>query len=483
MTRYSPCTDTRLQENDEFCASCGGEGILLCCDGCPNSFHHGCLEPPLDPEDEVEGEWFCTRCVARRNKESSPAIGLLGQLIRRVDHTIPKAYSLPFEIRDYFEGVRTGDEGEYEEVGLPRSQNTGIKMNRAGFFEEPSYKELRDSKGNFITCFKCGLTTNGRDIIPCDYCTAKWHTDCVDPPLAVPPRRRGGDKPTGYWRCPLHIEGDLQDYGRQAGAAPGDLGRLPRLRKPKKAFSVGIDLCRGFRNNGIIEVELMKDEMPDIKERAMDGGIFRIPEKGIRLDFIDRVKRSWYEDHAFPQQLNAQPRIRHRLYRPDDPTLHYPSTPTALEPEHAGTTLSSAPESTPAAVRLRQRSSQEQNAIMSLLGMSDQMAENDLTELANSLVADTLNKTSASRETLLKLQDLISDHLARLAEEDKGEVKLPVKTISSKTKTHNMGHYDTRYIESEEDYENGLYDQSPKSMKLSKPQTNGQQTENGVELD
>ena len=112
-------TDLLFQDNDEFCASCGGEGKLLCCDGCTNSFHHACLEPPLNPEEEVDGEWFCPRCVARRTKTVPHPTGLLGMVVRRVDDIIPKAYTLPHDVREYFEGVRTGDEGEYEEVGLP----------------------------------------------------------------------------------------------------------------------------------------------------------------------------------------------------------------------------------------------------------------------------------------------------------------------------------------------------------------------------
>ena len=283
-------TNSVRQENNDYCAACGGNGQLLCCDGCPNSFHFSCLDPPMDPKVPPEGEWYCPRCMARRNRGPAHTSGILGRIINRIEDINPKAFALPFDIREYFEGVKTGDEGEYEEVGIPRTQNNVAKMNRAGFIDEPNYKELRDSKGNLITCYHCQLTSDGRDIIPCDYCPARWHLDCLDPPLAVPPRRRK-DNPNSTWRCPLHVENDLAAMDRADTASPGDLGRIPRLRKPRNAIPYDVSLSRGFRNNGLIEIELIKDEEPDVKEVEMMGTVYRLPEKGIRLDFIDRVKR------------------------------------------------------------------------------------------------------------------------------------------------------------------------------------------------
>ncbi|EXJ90919.1 hypothetical protein A1O1_04025 [Capronia coronata CBS 617.96] len=417
------------EDNDEFCASCGGEGKLLCCDGCTNSFHHACLEPPLDPDQEVDGEWFCPRCVARRSKQAPSPTGLLGLAIRRVDDTIPKAFALPVDIREYFEGVRTGDEGEYEEVSLPRTQNNAVKMNRAGFIEEPNYKETRDSKGNLILCYRCGHTSNGRDIIPCDYCPAKWHLDCVDPPLAVPPRRRAGDKPGATWRCPLHVEHDLVAVGRQAEAAPGELGRMPKLRKPKNAVPLDVPVVRGFRNNGIIEVELMKDEFEFDKTKEVDmlGKVHRIPEKGIRLDFIDRVKKSWYEDQSFPRLLNAPKRIRAAKYRPDGAVLYHPPEETVVkvvEPDFfTGATALAIAETAKANAALRQRSLREQQAVLQLAEMSQKgmngLSGDALADLTNQLVSEAPPEVleamqQSELDQLLQLQGLINKRLAVL---------------------------------------------------------------------
>ena len=423
-------SDSAFQDNDEFCTSCHGEGVLLCCDGCTNSFHHACLEPPLNPNEEIDGEWLCPACVAREANKGAPSpAGLLGRLLRAVDSIIPKAYNLPHEIRDYFEGVRTGDEGEYEEVGLPRTQNNVGRMNRAGFIEEPNYKETRDSKGNMIRCYHCNTTSNGRDIIPCDFCPAKWHLDCLDPPLAVPPRRRAGDKPSASWRCPLHIDQDLLSISRQAEKAPGDLGRIPKPRKPKNAIPLDIATARGFRNNGVIEVELMKDQ-PDLdkmKEVQMNGRVYRVPEMGIRLDFIDRVKKSWYEDQSLPRLMDAPKRIRNRKYRPDGAVLHHPPQQSIVkvrDPDFfTGANALAITETAKANVALRRKSLKEQQTVLNLAQMSqrgiDGYSGDTLAELTNALISEAPDKVvrateKTERDQLLQLQELISKRLSLL---------------------------------------------------------------------
>ena len=416
------------QDNDETCASCGGEGKLLCCDGCPNSFHHACLEPPLDPDREVDGEWFCPRCVTRRKQKNQRrgteiVTGLFGRICQQVDDVIPKAFSLPYDVRDYFEGVKTGEEGEYEEIGLPRTQNNNPpKMNRAGFFDEPDYRATRDSKGNIITCYRCGLTSHGRDIIPCDYCPARWHLDCVDPPLAVAPKRRLGDKPNHSWRCPLHAEHDLANVGR-TGAAPGDLGRIPRLRKPKGGVLYDVNLTRGFRNNGIVEIELEKEEAEaEIRELEMQGKVYRLPEKGVKLDFIDRVKRSWFEDQSFPRLLGAPKHIRTPMYRPD--LTRYDSRLALTDKERLEDHLFAIEADAMATANavLRRKTLAEQQAALQLCEMpraDGAFTGNKLMDLTNRLVVEApfeVVKGVDGDETaeLLRLQALVNSRLATL---------------------------------------------------------------------
>lgn len=105
--------------NQDFCAACSGNGELLCCDGCDRSFHMSCLDPPVEL-GTLDEEWFCYICAARKNPQPRIGKGLFSGLLTQLEKENPAAYELPFHIRDYFEGVRTGDRGEYEEAVLQK---------------------------------------------------------------------------------------------------------------------------------------------------------------------------------------------------------------------------------------------------------------------------------------------------------------------------------------------------------------------------
>lgn len=89
---------------------------MLCCDGCDRSFHFTCLDPPLDQNASFDEPWYCCICEAKREPPNKPPRGLFAELLVKLEKCNPSAYSLPLEIRDYFEGVKTGEEGEYEEA-------------------------------------------------------------------------------------------------------------------------------------------------------------------------------------------------------------------------------------------------------------------------------------------------------------------------------------------------------------------------------
>lgn len=62
------------------------------------------------------------------------------------------------------------------------------------------------------------------------------------------------------------------------------------MRKPRNAKIVDTSLNRGFVNEGIIEV--INDESEEesgFYDEEVSGVVYRLPEKGIKLDFIDRV--------------------------------------------------------------------------------------------------------------------------------------------------------------------------------------------------
>lgn len=67
---------------------------------------------------------------------------------------------------------------------------------------------------------------------------------------------------------------------------------MHRVRRPRNAKIVDVALRRGFKNNGLIEIENESSDDEFIEENVgEDGVIHRIPERGIKLDFINKVKQ------------------------------------------------------------------------------------------------------------------------------------------------------------------------------------------------
>lgn len=70
------------------------------------------------------------------------------------------------------------------------------------------------------------------------------------------------------------------------------------MRRPKVARTTDTALRRGMMNSGIIEIaeDSSSEEDSDFEEEDDDdddasGIIYRLPAKGIKLDFIDKVHR------------------------------------------------------------------------------------------------------------------------------------------------------------------------------------------------
>ncbi|OBT76731.1 hypothetical protein VF21_03884 [Pseudogymnoascus sp. 05NY08] len=262
-----------FDENDEYCSACGGNGDLVCCDGCTRAFHLICVDPPMESVSQLPPDWYCVTCGSLRTGPGAThrRRGLFGELTMLVEKRNPSAFHLPFSIRDWFEGVRTGAEGEYEEGNPPKKKQE----------EAIDFLRLKDAKGNPVICNSCSRGSGGTlPIIPCSFCGLHWHLDCLDPPLANPPAISS----TRPWKCPCHID-DLLDI------VPGALGPAHRFRRVKGRSAIKPALKRGIRNDGHVEVEVAEsgDEEREFFEDREYGRVYMLPEKGIILDFISRV--------------------------------------------------------------------------------------------------------------------------------------------------------------------------------------------------
>lgn len=65
-------------------------------------------------EGQLPDTWYCNVCNVSRHPITEES-GSFGELLAKLDMKNPSAFHLPNDVRDYFEGVRTGTEGEYEE--------------------------------------------------------------------------------------------------------------------------------------------------------------------------------------------------------------------------------------------------------------------------------------------------------------------------------------------------------------------------------
>ncbi|EFX00425.1 phd finger domain protein [Grosmannia clavigera kw1407] len=265
-----------LDENDDYCASCGGSGELVCCDGCTRSFHFNCVDPPLQEGSNLPDEWFCNVCASKRNPAAlGHHQGVLGPLLNLIEKQNSSAFSLPDHVRDRFEGVKTGAEGEYEDIVAPGTN----RARKRGYEETPDFFRIRDAEGRAVLCHSCdGFAKEDRPIIPCAFCSLWWHIDCLDPPLANPPVLRN-------WRCPAHVDDLLAKL-------PGLLGPAHRFRKIKDAAVIKTSYSRGLANNGFIELNSDDESDSNFASGVCTfGRVHRISAKGVKLDFLEQTRK------------------------------------------------------------------------------------------------------------------------------------------------------------------------------------------------
>ncbi|KAF2760081.1 hypothetical protein EJ05DRAFT_483867 [Pseudovirgaria hyperparasitica] len=295
-----PSADGDLSDDEEVCAACGGIGLLISCDKCTEWFHFTCAEPPVEEKDlEGDENWWCSHCVmyeVRPPGADEPREGLFARLIDQMEWSKPMTFSLPERIREFFEDVKTGPDGEYEEEGVwIRAKN------RHGYIESEDLTKLKDKSG-VILCAQCGKSSlDGRPMLQCQVCQEHWHMDCCDPPLAVPPSVNHEWTKRQAFKCPRHVNRDLKaiepksEHVIDPDSIPINGRRTHRLRKPKNPVYVDPALRRGYRNNGVIEVvddSSDDSEFYDEPSGEEEGQVLRLPVYGIKLDFIHAAKLS-----------------------------------------------------------------------------------------------------------------------------------------------------------------------------------------------
>ncbi|KAH1500912.1 hypothetical protein KXV66_008972 [Aspergillus fumigatus] len=284
--RLTPTFREGSLDNSDLCRECGGRGQLLCCDGCVNSFHFSCLEPPLDPANPPEGDWFCPKCSVSRP---------IRKMVDKLDRLANKEFMLPASIRNHFAGVKTGsrpedknDRTRYTECSYNLVNGVGRGVCN-GFYDDPNLRKITDSDGNLIICYACGRPSDGdKPILQCDFCHLNWHMDCLDPPMAKPPQQE--NKSDKRWRCPMHVEHEMYYYHwNDEGAYDAR-----KIRRPARPRMIDIEILPSEEESERIE-----------NEEDVGGGIlYRISEKGVEAAFLAKVKRENAEFEYNKQQAD-----------------------------------------------------------------------------------------------------------------------------------------------------------------------------------
>lgn len=109
-------------DNDEYCSACGNSGDVVCCDGCPRSFHFECVDMVQSQASDLPEDWYCNECIVKRWPSRVPVHkGVFGAPLNRLEQSIPRAFSLPKRLQNRFEGVKAGVDGDYEDINTTKA--------------------------------------------------------------------------------------------------------------------------------------------------------------------------------------------------------------------------------------------------------------------------------------------------------------------------------------------------------------------------
>ena len=235
--------------------------MFVCCETCPRSFHFVCAEPPVDEENLSQVDhWYCKSCTANMQPPPRAPDGPFKLLIDSVRRMNPVSFSVPEEIRRYFEGVSwnasTGDYVDTREMKHTRGRGADVDL----------FRVKNGDEGDTILCHVCAKSALHGPIITCDFCPLSWHLDCLNPPMTHPL------PPTKRWMCPAHAE-----YLMQKNRKIGRYQHYITLTDP------------ALKNDGDIEVVLDEHFPPDPQIDRRRRITYKIPERSIKFKFLQKL--------------------------------------------------------------------------------------------------------------------------------------------------------------------------------------------------
>ncbi len=124
----------------------------------------------MDPTRPPDGEWYCYKCLAKKDpRPKALSGGVFCSLMNKIDEKNPSSYHLPYDVRDFFEGVKTGEEGEYEDSFATKVKSvpsSKLHSRRSSFADSSGPGlVLATRRSRIISNFKLVLTTQQFSVI------------------------------------------------------------------------------------------------------------------------------------------------------------------------------------------------------------------------------------------------------------------------------------------------------------------------------
>uniref|UniRef100_A0A0M3IAK1 PHD-type domain-containing protein n=1 Tax=Ascaris lumbricoides TaxID=6252 RepID=A0A0M3IAK1_ASCLU len=230
----------------------GGE--LLCCDRCPSSFHLMCHEPPIERSTIPTGKWLCNRCtyaLANNDMNIKGTKKAIRTLTEEEGALLTEAGRNDAAIVGVFERM----EGNQDPLAVLADAALAINAEQFALPVSVSkdvmsvpFEEMHPQRGPAplkAMCHICSVGSEDAPLLQCDFCPLCYHLDCLNPPLAVPPKDR--------WMCPAHVE-HFTDRRMLTSLSITERMRLwkKHARQPVEEFIVKmsfIDKTRAQRQN------------------------------------------------------------------------------------------------------------------------------------------------------------------------------------------------------------------------------------------